>query len=326
MQLGRQPSSGSPSSTPLVPSVVYGSDGESFSSGTVAPFDVYEAAGDTTPLLSLQLSTTRNGTSESLATENAANLVLTGFAMPELNPGSDATAGPALDLFAVSPDGQVTGLDRAARIQVVHGSFEDGATYTVSSEGDTVASGLTQLTASPTLSVSSGVGLNVRVRNGGSTLLTQDFSVETGATERWVVVGETSSTLDVARVPFQSERAAFGTFEANAVHAAAFLGASDFHLSPIANVSLESPEVENVTLGGSAPAPTVRPFSDQRFTVTGVGGQTPVASFDVLLSTSVFSEEDTLLFIVTGSAELSGQGLDLLVVNQDGETAMFDPN
>ncbi|MEM6733476.1 MAG: hypothetical protein AAF658_18095, partial [Myxococcota bacterium] len=151
------------------------------------------------------------------------------------------------------------------------------------------------------------------------------FALENGAVERWVVVGE-SASLELARVSFARDRSEPTRFDANALHAADFLGAVDLHLSPLASVNLEAPEAANVALGGSAPSAFTQTFEDKRFTVTGVGAQTPIASFDVALASSVFNSGDALLFVVTGSAELSGQGLTLLVVDQAGQTQSYFPN
>ncbi|MEM6732033.1 MAG: hypothetical protein AAF658_10790, partial [Myxococcota bacterium] len=45
-------------------------------------FDIYPAAGDATPILSVQLSTTSEGVTATLPTSTPAFLALTGFASP----------------------------------------------------------------------------------------------------------------------------------------------------------------------------------------------------------------------------------------------------
>ncbi len=332
--LGRQRVFGVEPATELISDISYSNRQTYIDAPSERAFDVYDANTDQRPILSLQLSSLLAGpVTEPFPPGGVAALVLQGFRNPAANPGNDGVSGPPLTVVAVTPDGSVYPLDEAARIQVIHAGLAPGSTYDVAASSESFAAGLAQYAATPVISTLSRVELLVAVSDDGGTTaaLSETMELDRDAHERWVIIGEEGDVpgLELARVRFNGDRLSqplSGLFSAHGLNAAANVGAVDFQVSPLAAPAFGAPELPNLSFGDSSSEDVTEVFEDQRVTITPAGSPSPLASFDVTLTTDGFNGGDTLLFIVTGSFQPTGQSSRLLVVNQEGTAVLYTPN
>ncbi|MEO1172945.1 MAG: hypothetical protein AAFX94_12985, partial [Myxococcota bacterium] len=169
-----------------------------------------------------------------------------------------------------------------------------------------------------------GTRVRVRLDNDGEEGAAVTLTPAFGATERWVIVSDPSSSLVILGVAtVERERAESGV-DVQVFHASADAGPVDVHfhqsLSP-GVAELSNPVSTDLMFrSGSATLPD-QPFQDYVVSLTEVGNtSTSIVDFNTGLNTAgLASSGDALAFIVTGSVAGGATNLDLVVVGADGQ-------